>query len=738
MLSCSTDSTTMYRLKTSVNPSEGGTVDPQEGEYEGGESVQVKATAHQHWVFSKWEGDHSGTGSTATIMMDRDKYISALFIKREYPLTVNVEGEGTVNERVVQQKTTDYESGTTVELTAVAGEGWVFTSWQGDAEGTENPITIEITGEKEITAIFEKREYPLTVNIEGEGTVAEEVVQDKTTNYPYQTIVSLTAVPSEGWIFSHWLGDLTGSENPAQLEVTEAKGVTAVFVRDYFTINITLGGPGTWTVDLISGNQQGDTYEYESLVQITVQPLQDWMEYRFVEWQGDLSGTENPIEVTVTGNITATAVMEQTLFEGEGMVDNPYKVATLEQLQAVRGFIDKHFLQVADIDASETAAWNDGQGFIPIAFTGSGSFSGSYDGDGYKISGLHIDLRGGIYLENTYAGLFGKINSALIKDLTLTDIEIISIDGIVGTGGLAGWAGTESSIQNVHVTGTVSGYNNIGGLIGIADDVAINSATTDVIVNGNYHIGGLAGYSRLGWVYNSHTTGSVSGYQGVGGLIGNRYVGELINNSSSKGDVTGTNNVGGLIGNSFDTIAPITVSYATGNVSGDQNVGGLIGIFSGTALVYQTYAAGAVTSGNNGQLIGGLIGRFTSGELSKSYALGAVSGHTGVGGAVGRNDSDGVVAEIYSVGLVSGTQTYGGLIGSNQGVLSLSYWDTESSGINSPVWDPYQGTTSATGLTTLQMTGTNAQANMPDFDWGTTWEAGLGYPVLRALPTLNP
>jgi len=726
-----TDSMPTYLLKTVAEPIEAGTVTPGQGAYEQGENIQLTATPHQHWVFMRWEGDLKGTGNPATIAMDSDKDISALFVKREYPLNLTIQGEGTVTESIAEQKATDYEGGTMVQLAATAGEGWHFARWEGDLQGSENPATIGIDEEKTVTAVFEKTDFTLSIEVVGEGSVTEEVVQAKSTDYPYQTEVKLTAVPAEGWEFSHWEGGVSGSQNPVQITIENDVEVTAVFIRQYFTITITYEGPGMTYYDLISGKQSDDGFEYESVVSIRVQPMEGW---EFLGWQGDLSGSANPIEVTVTGNITATAVLGEVPFEGEGTLENPYRIATLEQLNAIRGhYLDDHFLQVADIDASETAGWRDGVGFVPIAFTGSGTFTGSYDGGGYSISELHIDLTGGIYTEDTFAGLFGRINNAYIKNLTLSDVEIISVEGIVGTGALAGFAGSQSIIENVEVTGSISGHNNIGGLVGYADQVAISGSSTDVTVSGNFHVGGLAGYTRLGWMSDSHSRGSVSGYQGVGGLIGNRNVGELIISSSATGDINGTVNVGGLIGSSFNTIAPVIQSYATGNVSGEQNVGGLIGFYTGTGSVYQTYATGHVGSAN-GMFVGGLFGRLTGGELSKSYALGNVSGNTGVGGVVGRNDADGVISEVYSVGLVTGTQSYGGLIGSHQGVLTNSYWNTETSGLAGPVWDPYQGTTNATGLTTVQMIGSNAQGNMPDFDWVSTWNTSTGYPVLQALP----
>jgi hypothetical protein len=52
--------------------------------------------------------------------------------RRNIHLTVNIEGEGEVLEEIVNTgRTTDYDSGTTVKLTAVPAEGWEFVGWTG-------------------------------------------------------------------------------------------------------------------------------------------------------------------------------------------------------------------------------------------------------------------------------------------------------------------------------------------------------------------------------------------------------------------------------------------------------------------------------------------------------------------------------------------------------------------------------------------------------------------------------
>ncbi|MDZ7808795.1 MAG: hypothetical protein U5K71_17050 [Gracilimonas sp.] len=185
----STEPTPVYNLTTSAEPSEAGSVSPSSAEAEEGESIQVTANANEHWVFDRWQGDHTGTSNPANVTMNSDKDVTALFTKRDYPLTVNVDGGGSVQEEVVQTRSTEYEHGTVVELTAVADEGWSFSHWEGNIEGSENPVTIEVDGEKTVTAVFERKDYALTVTVEGEGAVAEEVVQAKSTDYPYETVV---------------------------------------------------------------------------------------------------------------------------------------------------------------------------------------------------------------------------------------------------------------------------------------------------------------------------------------------------------------------------------------------------------------------------------------------------------------------------------------------------------------------------------------------------------------------
>lgn len=153
-LSCSTESTPVYQLSMNTDPAEAGSVSPSSGEFEEGESVEVRATANENWVFDRWQGDLTGNLNPAPVILNMDKSITAVFKKQEYNLAINVIGEGEIEQRVISTKSTPYEHGTTVELEAIPKFGWEFDKWSGDVNGNTNPISIRVEDETSVTAEF--------------------------------------------------------------------------------------------------------------------------------------------------------------------------------------------------------------------------------------------------------------------------------------------------------------------------------------------------------------------------------------------------------------------------------------------------------------------------------------------------------------------------------------------------------------------------------------------------------
>jgi hypothetical protein len=142
-----------------------------------------------------------------------------------FSLNVNLVGNGDVT---LDPDGGTYSPGTEVELTAEPDTGWAFSGWSGDLSGSNNPETIIMNSDKNITAIFDAPdEYNLLVTIEGSGTVS--LNPPGGTYYEGET-VELSATPdNEWWEFSGWGGDLSGSYNPESIIMNSVNNITATF-----------------------------------------------------------------------------------------------------------------------------------------------------------------------------------------------------------------------------------------------------------------------------------------------------------------------------------------------------------------------------------------------------------------------------------------------------------------------------------------------------------------------------
>ena len=229
LVSCSKDPI-LHTLTTSVNPLEGGTLTPTTTQFEEGETVVLNATPSTEYTFFAWSGV-SGSSTSTSIVIDSDKAVTAVFTKKRYALNILIDGEGNVDEKIIKSgQAKDYNSGTIIELSATPKEGWEFKQWSGDLISTKNPNQITINKPKNISAVFEKKQYPLNIEIEGEGSVEETIVKAGTPNsYNSGTVVSLSATPQNGWSFLKWSGDISSFENPIEITVNMPKNIQAEF-----------------------------------------------------------------------------------------------------------------------------------------------------------------------------------------------------------------------------------------------------------------------------------------------------------------------------------------------------------------------------------------------------------------------------------------------------------------------------------------------------------------------------
>lgn len=198
-------------------------------EYNSGTTIKLEAIPDDEWVFFEWTGDIESNENPVELTVDQAKEVTATFKLKQYDLTINIEGEGTVSETIISQPAT-YDSGTVVKLEATPSEEWVFFGWTGDIESNDNPIEISVDATKEVTATFKLKQYDLTINIEGYGTVSEEIVTQSGL-YNSGEIIRLTASAGEGWEFKEWQGDINSTENPYEVNVSNDLVITAVFIE---------------------------------------------------------------------------------------------------------------------------------------------------------------------------------------------------------------------------------------------------------------------------------------------------------------------------------------------------------------------------------------------------------------------------------------------------------------------------------------------------------------------------
>ena len=412
---------------------------------------------------------------------------------------------------------------------------------------------------------------------------------------------------------------------------------------------------------------------------------------------------------------------------GSGKRNDPFVISNVYQLQAIAGVdhqgtaleysafsggrwlfganraeqLNQYYVLGNDINASTTRGWNMddlniASGFHPIGgdrcvdFTcvrNSIPFSGHFNGSGFAIESLYINLPDGIDV-----GLFGGTdNAATITSLDMLDVDVT---GQVRVGGLAGYQ-HKSSIKSSSVNGIIRGEYHTGGLVGYQDRSNIASSHAKVTVTSETAVGGLVGRHIFGLITASHSISNVIGEYDVGGLVGTLIGSAIITASYSISNVSGISRVGGLVGKKNESI--IRLSYALGNVSSvskygnDLKIGGLVG-----------------------ELIGGNYGGMLSGRVISSYASAEVSGTGGNVSAFVGSVEDGLIIGSYANGRVNapfpggvntggintGGMNRGGIVGTNNGNnanIIDSYWDQDISGVlSSP---------GGTGLRSAQLNG---------------------------------
>ena len=246
------------------------------------------------------------------------------------------------------------------------------------------------------------------------------------------------------------------------------------------------------------------------------------------------------------------------LIKGNGSKDNPYIIENEEDWLRLyyevlnnNTFSGKYIKLDNDNNGKNDIDTNVYIGKYSATEGESRCFSGTFNGKGKSITLLVNDSA------KDAVGAFSYVKDATIKDLT--------------------------------VYGSITGHNDVGGVVGITHSSTINDCINNAEINGNSH---------------------------VGGIIGSAFVVDKTDllNCSNFGEIKGSENVGGIVGYSYSDLTLLNcINYS--NVHGSNYVGGFIGYEDMGIIVDNCINIGNITATNSN--VGAVSGKFTETEASE-------------------------------------------------------------------------------------------------------------------------
>ena len=320
--------------------------------------------------------------------------------------------------------------------------------------------------------------------------------------------------------------------------------------------------------------------------------------------------------------------------EGKGTVDEPYQISNRAELYWFAGLVNgtlpdggeknlsanailtaNIIVNTGVLDANKNlVSKSDLTEWKPIGARWS-SYTGTFDGQGYTISGLYFNNP-----TSSYAGLFGSIGAnGKISNVGVLDsyFQFSELGG-----GVCGV--NHGTVRDCKNTGSVRGLAAIGGVCGLNEKGGIiensfNEGTVSGTGDNVQQVGGVCGYNN-GTIKSCYNTASVSGQNSVGGVCGLNSRG-IITNCFNEGTVSGQTFVGGVCGNGCGVTT--TNCFNGGIVSGQSHVSGVCGYdynYDGT-LTNCYYLSDTAKGGINGKDVSGKaegksIEQFKSGEVA--------------------------------------------------------------------------------------------------------------------------
>jgi uncharacterized repeat protein (TIGR02543 family) len=422
----------------------------------------------------------------------------------------------------------DVDYNTTTTSLSVQKTGFVFGGWYttSNFSGTEfdfdaTPIIDDIT-------LYAKWKKPLTIAFPADSVIL------------YAKGSALT--PLEGEHMAFFPVEVSGFTDTADaasvaLVITNVTGLTissdvVTTSGGKKTFNVTVQYPGTQTfasgeaaISVTGINGETDDYFFSGSTVTRNIAIRDG--------QAAFNGGANEVDRRIPVN------------QGNVTQFNAYACTVVG--------LTRHYRQIEPITLTGSNNWT----AIYAEETGD-SFSGSYDGGGFSISGMNINKP-----DDGGQGMFESLIGGKVKNLSLLNVDIT---GMSNVGAVAGSMSAGGEISNCYVTGNVTGTAaSVGGIVGE-----------------------VYGESNISIVRNCHSAADVTGLEFVGGISPYIEPGNIVEYCYSTGKVIGINYVGGIVGRNMGTVSScIALNQSVINSANNSNTdfGRVVGLnYSGNTL----------------------------------------------------------------------------------------------------------------------------------------------------------
>lgn len=353
-----------YTITANANNNSYGSVSGS-GSYSYGSTATLEATANEGYHFTQWSDGNTDNPRTVTVIGNAT--YTATFAIEAYTIIVNAQQHGTAS------GSGEYTYGSTATLEANADEGYHFTQWNDG--NTDNPRNVTVTANATYTATFEINNYAITIqpNNANYGTA------DGSGNYTHGQTVTATATPADGYRFDGWSNGST--ENPYTFQATQSLSLIANFSEQssdpvYYTVTVESDNNAMGTA------AESGTYLQGSVIMITATAANG---YQFTHWND--GNTENPRNVTVTGNATYTAYFEAENYSITVLPDNANHGTTMPNGTNTYTYGSIIALTAIAAEGYHFVNWNDGntQASRNVTVTGNATYTATFAANSYHI-----------------------------------------------------------------------------------------------------------------------------------------------------------------------------------------------------------------------------------------------------------------------------------------------------------------------------------------------------------------